>query len=205
MHDDAVVFIVDDDPGVRDSLRFVMESAHLAARAYASAAEFLEDYDHKQPGCLVLDLKMPGMSGFELVQEFRSQQIQLPIIVVTGHGDVPTAVESMKLGVLDFLQKPVENRVLLAKVRNGLQRDAEQRQQQAETKAIRERMASLTPRQRKLVELLVAGKPSKQIALELGISVKTVANHRAHVMRKTQAANVADLARMAMIVRPSAR
>jgi FixJ family two-component response regulator len=195
------VFLVDDDAGMLKSLAAVMEVNSLPARTYPSAEAFLADYDPRRPGCLVLDVRMPGMSGVELLERLRAGRVDLPVIVITGHGDVPTAVRSMKLGAIEFLEKPVDPRALLEKVREALERDEARRAEQEEARAARERMEALTNREREVVRLLVAGLSSKQIAGEMGISIKTVEHHRAHVMAKTAAVNVADLVRMTMLAR----
>jgi FixJ family two-component response regulator len=193
------VFIVDDDPGMVKSLATVMEVASLSVRTFPSAAAFLVDYEPGERGCLVLDVRMPGMSGVELLERLRAGRVEIPVIVVTGHGDVPTAVWSMKLGAVEYLQKPVDPRVLVEKVREALAMDATRRAQQAEADAVRQRIATLTTREQEVVRLLVTGMASKQIAIEMGISVKTVEHHRAHVMSKTGAVNVADLVRIKML------
>lgn len=196
---DATVFIVDDDPGVRRLLSFVTESASLRVRAYASAEEFLDDFVVEVAGCLVVDICMPGMSGIELLETLRSRGADLPAIVLSGHGDVPAVVRSMKLGVLDFLEKPVDNHILLAKVYQALREDTARWRKRGETEVIRRRIATLSSRERELLKLVIGGNANKQIAYALNISIKTVANHRANVMAKTQAINAADLVRMSIV------
>jgi FixJ family two-component response regulator len=191
-----MVHVVDDDPGMRNSLQRLLDSASLRARTYPSAREFLDEADLRSPGCLVLDLRMPGMSGMELLQRMESDGNDMPVIVISGHVDVKTTVRSMKLGAIDVLQKPVEPEVLVIAIRRALQQSADMRQRRAETDVIRRRLQSLTQRQLDLLKLVVAGKSNKQMAADLGISIKTVANHRASLMAKTQALNAADLARM---------
>jgi two-component system response regulator FixJ len=196
----ATVFVVDDDRGMRESMTSLMESASLKVQTYAAAEEFLEFGSLDQPGCLVLDIQMPGMSGIDLLEAFRSRQIEIPAIVLTGHGDIPAAVRSMKLQVLDFLEKPVDPHILLAKVHQALREDTARWREHRETEVIRQRIATVSSRERGLLELLIAGKSSKQIAANLDISIKTVANHRANLMAKMQAINVADLVRMSIAV-----
>jgi two-component system, LuxR family, response regulator FixJ len=194
------VFVVDDDPGLRRSTAVLLDSADLAFEAFDSAAAFLEEYRADRPGCLVLDLHMPGMSGIDLVERLRGEGSHLPILVVSGTGTIPLAVRGMKLGVLDFLVKPVEPDLLVSKIQTALELDARQRTNAAALDAIRRRLAALTPRERELLRLLVSGMANKTIAGELGISIKTVENHRASLMEKTGANNAADLVRMAMLV-----
>jgi FixJ family two-component response regulator len=195
----AIVFIVDDDPVFRQSLISIVNDASLQSRAYATAEEFLENYESTQSGCLVLDLRLPGMSGIKLLELLRSRRIQVPAIILTGHGDIPAAVDAMRLRVLDFLEKPADRRIFLAKIYRALQEDAIYRREQAKLNDSHRRIDSLTARERELVKLLILGKSSKEIAVELHISVKTVAHHREHVMAKTQASNLADLVRLSMI------
>jgi FixJ family two-component response regulator len=193
------VYLVDDDAGMLNSLTAVMEVASLPARGYPSAEAFLEAYDPEQPGCLVVDVRMPGMSGVDLLERLRAAGSGLPAIVITGHGDVPTAVRSMKLGAVEFLEKPVDPRGLVEKVREALEKDSARRAVRETAREARRRMAALTHREREVLRLLVAGLSNKQVAAEMGISVKTVEHHRAHVMSKTAALNVADLVRLKML------
>jgi two-component system response regulator FixJ len=196
-----MVYVVDDDPGMLKSLGRVMESAQLAVKLYESADKFLDDYNSAAvPGLLVLDMQMPGMHGIELLRHLRQRGIHLPVVVVTGTGTVPIAVESMKLGVIDFLEKPVDHRTLLNKVEQALASEAARRVEATEAEAIRQRLAQLTAREREVLDLIIRGRSNKQIAMELDISIKTVAIHRANVMTKSAAVNTADLVRMSMIV-----
>jgi len=195
-----LVFVVDDDAGVRKSICMALEAAQLAVRPYASAEEFLADYKNiPSSGCLVLDLSMPGMSGLELLRHLRSQGMHLPVLIVSGTGTVPKAIEAMKLGVVDFLEKPADHRVVVQKVQEALAKDTMQRSSAAEIDAVRQRFAALTERERELLKLVINGRSNKQIAQDMGISIKTVANHRAHLMEKTGALNAADLTRISMI------
>ena len=196
------VFVVDDDESVRGSLRFLLRSAGLESRAFGSAPEFLGAYDPAQPGCLVLDVRMPGMSGLELQQELNLRGAVIPVIFITGHGDIPMAVEAMQHGAHDFLQKPFRDEDLIERVRRALAKDAKARAALEEHKAIREHLDSLTPREREVLALMVRGKPNKIMAHELGVSQRTVEIHRARVMEKSGASSLAELVRMVMDLEP---
>ena len=196
------VFVVDDDESVRGSLRFLLRSAGLESRAFGSAPEFLGAYDPAQPGCLVLDVRMPGMSGLELQQELNLRGAVIPVIFITGHGDVPMAVEAMQHGAHDFLQKPFRDEDLIERVQRALAKDAKARAALEEHKAIREHLDSLTPREREVLALMVRGKPNKIMAHELGVSQRTVEIHRARVMEKSGASSLAELVRMVMDLKP---
>jgi FixJ family two-component response regulator len=192
------IYVVDDDEGVRNSLRFLLRSVGLATRPFASAHEFLESYDQKHPGCLVLDVRMPGMSGLELQQQLNLRGAIIPVIFITGHGDIPMAVEAMQHGAFDFLQKPFRDQDLIDRIQRALERDARSRAALAHHEQIRERFNSLTPREREVLALMTRGKPNKVMAGELGVSQRTVEIHRARVMEKTGAASLAQLVRMEM-------
>jgi FixJ family two-component response regulator len=194
----ATVFVVDDDEGVRNSLRFLLKSVGLATRALSSASEFLESYKPSQPGCLVLDVRMPGMSGLGLQQQLNLRGATIPVIFITGHGDVPMAVEAMQHGAFDFLQKPFRDQDLIDRIQRALERDARSRTALAQHAKIRERIASLTPREREVLTLMTQGKPNKVMAAELGVSQRTVEIHRARVMEKSGASSLAQLVRMVM-------
>jgi len=196
------VFVVDDDEGVRNSLRFLLKSVGLPTRALASAAEFLETYKPSQPGCLVLDVRMPGMSGLELQQQLNLRGAVIPVIFITGHGDIPMAVEAMQQGAFDFLQKPFRDQDLIDRIQRALERDARNRAALHEHARIRERLDSLTPREREVLSLMTRGKPNKIMAAELGVSQRTVEIHRARVMEKSGAASLAQLVRMVMDLEP---
>ena len=196
------VFVVDDDESVRSSLKFLLRSASLESRVFGSAQEFLETYDPAQPGCLVLDVRMPGMSGLELQQELNLRGATIPVIFITGHGDVPMAVEAMQHGAHDFLQKPFKDEDLIERVRRALATDAKTRAALEEHKSIRTRLQSLTPREREVLALMAQGKPNKIMAHELGVSQRTVEIHRARVMEKSGASSLAELVRMVMDVEP---
>jgi FixJ family two-component response regulator len=192
------IFVVDDDEGVRNSLRFLLKSVGLATRALASAGEFLDTYMPSQPGCLVLDVRMPGMSGLELQQQLNLRGATIPVIFITGHGDVPMAVEAMQHGAFDFLQKPFRDQDLIDRIQRALERDTRSRAALAQHTKIRERIESLTPREREVLALMTRGKPNKTMAAELGVSQRTVEIHRARVMEKSGAASLAQLVRMVM-------
>ena len=194
-----LVLVVDDDEAVRGSLKLLLKSAGLAARAYASATEFLAAHDDDQPGCLVLDIRMPGMSGLELQDELNRRGAIIPVIFVTGHGDVPMAVEAMRRGAMDFLQKPFRDEDLIDRINKALARDRDNRAQLEAHDAIRTRLSRLTPREMQVLRLLTLGKSNKQMAGDLGVSQRTVEIHRAHLMRKTEATSVAQLVRMVLI------
>lgn len=192
------VFVVDDDEGVRNSLRFLLKSVGLATAALASASEFLDTYKPNQPGCLVLDVRMPGMSGLELQQQLNLRGAVIPVIFITGHGDIPMAVEAMQQGAFDFLQKPFRDQDLIDRIQRALERDARNRAALDQHARIRERLDSLTPREREVLALMTRGRPNKIMAAELGVSQRTVEIHRARVMEKSGAASLAQLVRMVM-------
>jgi two-component system, LuxR family, response regulator FixJ len=196
-----VVFVVDDDSGVRSSIRILLKSVGINTTAFASAREFLAAYDHSQPGCLVLDIRMPGMSGMELQLELNRLGAVIPVVFITGHGDVPMAVEAMQQGAFDFLQKPFRDQDLIHRIQEALERDAAHRDALRQRDVIRTRLESLTPREREVLELLASGKQNKVMAAELGLSQRTVEIHRANVMDKMQARSVAQLVRMLLDVR----
>jgi two-component system response regulator FixJ len=195
----SLVLVVDDDEAVRGSLKLLLKSAGLTARAYPSAAEFLAAHDDGQPGCLLLDVRMPGMSGLELQDELNRRGAIIPVIFITGHGDVPMAVEAMRRGAMDFLQKPFRDEDLIDRVNRALARDRDNRGQLEARDAIRGRMARLTPRESQVLRLLATGKSNKQMAGNLGVSQRTVEIHRAHLMHKTEATSVAQLVRMLLV------
>lgn len=199
---DPTVFIVDDDEAVRDALGLLLRSVGLASEAHASGDEFLATFDPGRPGCLLLDVRMPGASGPEVQARLAALGSSLPIIFLTAHGDIDMAVKAVKAGAFDFIQKPFRDQVLLDKIQFALTRDARLRQERREIDAVRSRIASLTPREHELLEMVVAGRANKVIAEELGISQRTVEIHRAHVMRKMEADSVTDLVRMLMRARP---
>lgn len=190
------VFVVDDDEPVRDSLAFLIASVGLEAETFASAREFLDAYHPDRSGCLVLDVRMPGMSGIELQKRLGEMGAILPIIFITGHGDVPMAVKAMRSGAIDFLQKPFEDQELLDRIQQSLEMDARHRRELAERHDLGERITALTPREREVMELVVAGLANKNVAGRLRISQRTVEIHRARVMEKMKATSLAHLVRM---------
>jgi FixJ family two-component response regulator len=197
-HRPATVFIVDDDDAVRSSLRMLLKSVGLAAVAYGSARDFLAAWDPDQPGCLVLDVRMPSMSGLELQEELNRRGAIIPVIFITGHGDIPMAVEAMQHGAFDFLQKPFRDQDLIDRIQRAIERDVRNRAQLLEKDKIRARYESLTPREREVLALVTAGKANKVMAADLGVSQRTVEIHRARVMEKMEAASLAQLVRMVM-------
>ncbi len=194
------VFLVDDDEAVRDSLGLLMKSVALTSRSFASAAEFLAEYDPESPGCLVLDIRMPGMSGMELQQKLIEMRAILPIIFITGHGDIPMAVEAMQRGAVDFIPKPFRDHELLDRINKALEDDRKNRDTLVEREEVEKRVEKLTPREKQVMELVVQGKANKVIAGDLGVSQRTVEIHRARVMEKMQVRSLAQLVRMVMQV-----
>lgn len=196
------VFVVDDDPSMRKSLQWLTESVGLNVETFATAEEFLTTYNNARPGCLLLDMRMPGMSGLDLQSRLAEAEARLPVIIVTGHGEIQSAVRAMKLGAVAFIEKPFRDQELLDNVRQAIERDLQEREQEAARRDVEARHARLTPREREVLNLVVAGRANKQIASELGISQKTVEVHRSHVMRKLEAQSVAELVRLAMMLEP---
>jgi FixJ family two-component response regulator len=194
----ATVFIVDDDPAVCRSVAAILGAHGLASRIFPSADRFLAEFDAGSAGCVLLDLRMPGTTGEELLRTLRQGGVNIPVIIITGHGDVPVAVRTMKLGLVDFLQKPVDHSILIDTVREALRRDERRRADEQVKNDALARVDRLTPRERELMGLLAAGQTSKEIASALNVSVKTVDNHRAHLLSKLQASNVAELAAIAV-------
>jgi FixJ family two-component response regulator len=194
------VFVVDDDAGVRESLRWLVHSVGMTVEVYETGQEFLDAIGEDRPGCLVLDVRMPGMSGLELQQELAGRGITLPIIMVTGYGDVPTAVRALTAGALDFIEKPFSRQLLLERIRRAVVIDASARRAQAERAEVAGRMATLTPREREVMQMVVAGKTNKVMAMSLGICEKTIEVHRAHVMRKMRVESLAELVRMTAVL-----
>ena len=192
------VFIVDDDPAIRFAMQALMDSVNIEHEIFASGDEFLENADDHRAGCLVLDIRMPGLGGLELQEELLKRDSTLPIIFITGHGDVPMAVDAMQKGAVDFIQKPFRDQDLLDRIREALKTDQERREEQKKHAEVAERLARLTNREREVFDLVVTGKPNKVIAYELGVSQRTVEIHRARVMEKMQARSLADLVKMHM-------
>ena len=196
---EPIVHLIDDDEAVRNSLSFLLEMNDLQARTYASAIEFLSIAPEISSGCVVTDVRMPQTSGLELVRKLKDQGVTLPIIVITGHGDVPLAVEAMRAGVVDFIEKPFEDDVLVRSIRTALASESHDDPQAQERRRFEEMLASLSPRERDVLRGVVAGKMNKIIAHELGISPRTVEVYRANVMNKTKAGGLSELIRIALL------
>jgi FixJ family two-component response regulator len=194
------IFVVDDDAAVRDALKLLLRSVGQPVETFASAQEFLDGYSEDRPGCLVLDIRMPGMSGLELQQKLNEKHSILPIIFITGHGDVPMAVEAMQAGAVDFIQKPFRDQDLIDRINQALEKDNNNRAALGERNDIRRRLETLTPREREVLDLVVHGKANKVIAGDLKLSQRTVEIHRARVMEKMQASSLAHLVRMVLEV-----
>jgi two-component system, LuxR family, response regulator FixJ len=195
----AVVHIIDDDDALRESLAFLLSAAQIAVRSHTSATAFLEQLQDANLGCVITDVRMPGLSGIDLLKRLRERKIDVPVIVITGHGDVPLAVEAMKFGAVDFLEKPFDDEVLLASVQSALQKHEGQSKRLTERTVIEDRLAALSKRERDVLGGLVAGRANKQIAFDLGISPRTVEIYRANLMEKMRASSLSDLVRMALI------
>lgn len=196
---EPTVFVVDDDEAVRGSLRLLLKSLGIPAVTHGSAAELLAEYDPEHPGCIVLDVRMPDMSGLELQDELNRRGAIIPVIFITGHGDVPMAVEAMQHGAVDFLQKPFSDKDLTERIHQALSIDRRNRALLGEKEMIRARLAALTPRELQVLRLVTLGKSNKVIAGDLDLSQRTVELHRAHLMEKMGASSLAHLVRMTMI------
>jgi two-component system, LuxR family, response regulator FixJ len=197
--DGVVVHVIDDDEAARQSLAFLLRANALEVQTYESGTVFLEVAPQLKSGCVITDVRMPEISGIELLRRLKELKIFLPVIVITGHGDVPLAVEAMKFGAADFLEKPFDDEILLAAVRSALNRQDSDGKRQAERATIDYRLGALSKRERDVLEGLVAGRANKQIAFDLGISPRTVEIYRANLMTKMQAASLSELVRMALI------
>jgi FixJ family two-component response regulator len=196
-----VVFVVDDEPSVCISLKRLLRSVGLEARTYSSAQEFLSSERPDAPGCLVLDVRLPGLSGLDLQQELAAAKIDLPVIFITGHGDIPMSVRAMKAGAVEFLTKPFREQDLLEAIQRGIKQSGIVRQHQAVMRVLQKRYALLTPREREVFPRVTGGLPNKQIAAQLGASEKTIKVHRGQVMQKMKAESLADLIQMAAKLR----
>ncbi|MCH7885971.1 MAG: response regulator transcription factor [Planctomycetes bacterium] len=196
MESKPTVFVVDDDSAVRHSLRWLLESAGLLVETFETAQAFLQAYHPERPGCLVLDVRMPGLSGLDLQDQLQAQHITLPIIIITGHGDVPMAIRALKGGAIDFIEKPFSEQLLLDRIHQGIALDAKQRIKHAQHTVIQEKIDRLTPREREVMGFVVDGKANKQIAALLERSQKTIEIHRANFMRKMEVDSLAELVRI---------
>ena len=194
---EAVIAIVDDDPWVRDGLQRLIRSAGWRAETFASAQDFLARPGTEEPSCLVLDLQLPGLSGLDLQKRMAEGGLEIPIVFLTGHGDIPASVQAMKAGAVEFLTKPVDDQKLLRAIQEAIERDRRTREQHAEVRELRDRYESLTPREQEVMQQVVSGLLNKQIAGELNITEVTVKFHRGHIMRKMRADSLADLVRTA--------
>ncbi len=195
-----IVHVIDDDEALRESLAFLLRSANIEVKSFASAKAFLETLPDKDLACVITDVRMPELSGIDLLRRLKELKIAVPVIVITGHGDVALAVEAMKIGAIDFLEKPFDDEVLLASVETALQQYGGQAKRKTERAEIENRLARLSPRERDVLGGLVAGRANKQIAFDLGISPRTVEIYRANLMNKMQAGSLSDLVRMALIL-----
>jgi FixJ family two-component response regulator len=194
---EAKVYVVDDDPSVRAGLSRLLQSMGLTVKTFASAREFLEQAVSEEPGCLIVDLRMPAMNGLELQEQLMTRNLNLPVIFLTGYGTVPASVRAMKRGAVDFLEKPVDDQVLLDAIYQALEKDRGNRHNQAEAKAIQDRLKSLTPREYEVFTLITTGLLNKQVAYELGTAEKTIKVHRARIMEKMHCESLAQLVRLA--------
>jgi len=195
---DPVVYVIDDDDAARESLEFLLRSANLVVKTYDSGTAFLHSLSQIAYGCIITDVRMPGLSGIELLRHLKDSDLKLPVIVITGHGDVPIAVEAMKLGAVDFFEKPFDGDKIIEAVQSALsdwQKDADR---ETERREVQDRLATLTPREREVLRALVAGNPNKVIAYDLGISPRTVEIYRANVMTKMKARSLSELVRLVL-------
>ncbi len=199
MRSDVYVCLIDDDEAMRDSLAFLFDTAGIATRSYELAVAFLAALSDENPACIVTDIRMPEMTGTDLLRRLKETGRQIPVVVITGHGDIALAVEAMKLGAADFIEKPFGDEVLLSAVRAAIDRRATSDEADAERAAVAARLASLSARERQVLDGLISGNPNKAIAYDLGISPRTVEVYRANLMAKMQAASLSDLVRMALL------
>jgi len=199
MNTEPTIFVVDDDQAMRNSLKWLIESIGMKVRTYSSADEFLNSFYPGRAGCLLLDVRMPGMSGLDLQAHLEREECRLPVIIITGHGDVEMAVKAMKAGAVDFIEKPFHDEDLLSSIRKALDFDEKRRSLQSQRAQIAARLAELTPREHEVMDMVTEGHANKEIAAALGVSAKTVEAHRARVMDKMRASSLAELVRMALI------
>ncbi len=200
MEAEPVVYVVDDDDAFRASLQFLLESVGLNVKTFPSGPDFLDGYDPRDPGCVILDIRMPGMSGLDLQDELQARNILIPVIVVTANGDVPTAVRAMKSGAVELFEKPFSDQAILDEIQRAIANDAANRERISERLAILECIQTLTPREREVMDMLVAGSTGKEISTNLDISVATVRAHRVSVMSKMEASSIPHLIRMGLII-----
>ena len=200
MNEDQTIFIVDDEKPVRDSIKFLMESIGLQAKVFASAQEYLDQFDDDAPGCLITDIRMPMMSGLDLQQKLSEKALHPPIIMITGHGDVPMAVSAIQQGAIDFVEKPFNNQKLLDIVYKALEIDAKRRGENTKLDDIQQKYQYLTDKEQQVFELVIKGHLNKQIAQELFVTQSAIEARRAKIMEKMQANNLSDLMRMGMVM-----
>lgn len=198
-----IVYVVDDDEAVRDGLRLLLESVELEVSTHGEARGFLDRYDPRRPGCLLLDIRMPGMGGLDLQDELRGRGVELPVIIITGHGDVPAAVRALKGGAFDFIQKPFNPQALLDRVQQAVEQDRALHQQAAAQSDVAQRLSRLTAREREVMEMMLAGKANKVIAIDLDISERTVEFHRANIMKKMNTRSLPQLMSLMQTARPA--
>ncbi|MFK5892131.1 MAG: response regulator transcription factor [Pseudomonadota bacterium] len=201
MNYQTTVFIIDDDSDVRNALQLLMESVGLRVKTFASALDYIQQFDFNQAGCLIVDVRMPGMSGLDLQAQLTAEKHHPPIIIITGHGDVPMAVKAVKAGAVDFIEKPFNNQSMLDSVHRAIELDAKQRGEVSRKLEIEQRYESLTPREKEVFTRVVAGQRNKVIAAELFITQSTIEVHRARVMEKMLAKSLSDLMRMALVLK----
>lgn len=199
MQPEPIIYVIDDDDAVRESLEFLLKTAGIAVRGFDSAKAFLEVLPQLRSGCIVTDVRMPDVTGIDLLRKVKEMKIDLPVIVITGHGDISLAVEAMKIGAVDFLEKPFDDDQLLASVRSALDKEANASKHKADLADVHDKLAALSNRERQVLEGLVAGSANKNIAFDLGISPRTVEIYRANLMTKMAANSLSDLVRMAMM------
>ena len=200
---EPTVFVVDDDKSVRDFLRALIESVGIRVETYSTANEFLEGYDSAKPGCLLVDVRLPGMSGIDLQQRLKAMKIMIPVILITGFGDVEMAVDAMKRGAFDFFEKPFDSQTVLNRVREAIALEVKNREEHARRAVVMERSKRLTPREREVMNMVVNGLANKAVAAQLRVSQKTVEAHRASAMHKMEASSLPELVRFAEIVTDS--
>jgi two-component system, LuxR family, response regulator FixJ len=199
MQPEPLICVIDDDEAVRQSLDFLLRTAGIKVQAFDSATAFLKSFEDEKVSCIITDVRMPEMTGIDLLRRLNEMKADIPVIVITGHGDIALAVDAMKMGALDFLEKPFDDELLLTAVRSALNREKEAAKQNAEVNEIRDKLGALSNRERQVLEGLVAGKANKVIAFDLGISPRTVEIYRANLMTKMVANSLSDLVRMAML------